>query len=238
MSKELSSSVIHCKYAMDMWLELQESFSHTNIVKLFNIENAIHDCEQGTGSVTSFFTKLKSLWDKRDALCEIPPCSCKAAKDIKAYMENQKTMQFLMGLNDNYAAIWSNTVAIDPLPGVNKAYSLVLRHEKQAEVLTGKTLVQPEAATFVVKKRGPDLDSGEGEARCEKCHKTNHSTKNCRAYIKCTFCGWKGHTYDYCRKRKAAAKGGQGRSKGNYVASMNDKREGALTFPFSQEECK
>lgn len=105
MSKELSSSMIHCKYAMDMWLELKESFSHTNTVQLFNLENAIHDCEQGTGSVTSFFTKLKSLWDKRDALCEIPPCSYKVAKDIKAYMENRKTMQFLMGLNDNYAAI-------------------------------------------------------------------------------------------------------------------------------------
>lgn len=129
-------------------------------------------------------------------------------------------------------------MAIDPLPGVNKAYSMVLRHEKQAEVLTGKTLVQPEAAAFVVKKGGRDLDSGEGEARCEKCHKTNHSTKNCTAHLKCTFCGWKGHTYDYCQKRKAAAEGGQGRSKGNNVASMNDKREGALTFPFSQEECK
>ncbi|XP_040366431.1 uncharacterized protein LOC121050474 [Rosa chinensis] len=221
-----------------MWFELQELFSHTNMVQLFHIENAIHDCEQGTGSVTSFFTKLKSLWDERDALCEIPPCSCETAKEIKTYVETHKTMKFLMGLNDTYATVRSNTMALDPLLSVNKAYSMALRHEKQAGVSSGKALAQPKAAAFVVKKTSRDLDSGEGETRCEKCHKTNHSTKNCRAHLKCTFCNWKGYTYEYYRRRKAAAEGGQGRPKGNHVASMNDKREGVTNFPFSQEECQ
>ena len=181
--------------------------------------------------MTFFFTKLKSLWDERDALCEIPPCSCETAKEIMAYMETQKTMKFLMGLNDTYATVRSNTIALDPLPNVNKAYSMALRHEKQAGISSGKALTQPEAAAFAVKKESRDLDSGEGGNRCEKCHKTNHSTKNCRAHLKCTFCNWKGHTYEYCRKRKAVAEGGQGRSTRNHVASMNNKRKGCNQFP-------
>ncbi|XP_062017256.1 uncharacterized protein LOC133733598 [Rosa rugosa] len=80
MSKEISGSVIHCKTARDMWLELQERFSHTNTVQLFNIENAIHDTEQSNGTVTSYFTKLKSLWDERDAIYEIPACSVRQPK--------------------------------------------------------------------------------------------------------------------------------------------------------------
>lgn len=32
MSKEISSSVIHCKEARGMWIELEERFSHTNTV--------------------------------------------------------------------------------------------------------------------------------------------------------------------------------------------------------------
>ncbi|XP_057503449.1 uncharacterized protein LOC130786994 [Actinidia eriantha] len=60
MSKEILGSVIHCKDARGIWLELQEQFSHTNTIQLFRIENAIHDCEQGTSSVTFCFTKLKS----------------------------------------------------------------------------------------------------------------------------------------------------------------------------------
>ena len=87
MSKQISGSVFHCKTARDMWLELQERFSQTNMVQLFHIENAIHECEQGTSSVTTFFTKLKSLWDEKDVLCEIPPCSCDTAKELNAYLE-------------------------------------------------------------------------------------------------------------------------------------------------------
>lgn len=75
-------------------------------------------------------------------------------------MENQKTIKFLMGLNDNYAALRSNTVAIDPLPSVNKAYAMVLRHEKQAEASNRKTLAQPEATAFAVRKGERDFDAG------------------------------------------------------------------------------
>lgn len=82
MLKELSNSIIHCKTARGMWQELKERFSHTNTVQLFHIENAIHDWEQGTSYVTSLFTKLKGLWDEKDVLCQIPPCTCEASKKI------------------------------------------------------------------------------------------------------------------------------------------------------------
>ncbi|XP_022857668.1 uncharacterized protein LOC111378671 [Olea europaea var. sylvestris] len=224
MSKKIFGSVVHYKNASDMWLELQERFSHTNTVQLFNIENAIHGCVQGTGFVTGFFTRLKILWDERDALCGVPPCSCDAATKIKAYMENQKTMKFLMGLNDNYDAVRSNAVAIDPLPN--------------AEASNGKIIAQPEAVAFTVKKGGRDLDAGKFEVRCEKCNMTNHRTKNCRAHLKCNFCGGKGQSYDYCRRRKAAMEEEQRNSRGNHVASMYDRRLDGNNFPFSQEECK
>ncbi|KAL6141198.1 hypothetical protein ACLB2K_059488 [Fragaria x ananassa] len=152
MSKEISRSVAQCKNARGIWLDLQERFCHTNTVSLFNIENAIHDCEQGTNSVTTFFTELKSLWDEKDTLCALPPCSCDAATEVTAYMESQKTMKFLMGLNENYAMIRSTIIGMDPLPNVNKAYSLALRHEKQAEVSSGKSALPQEVSAFAAKK--------------------------------------------------------------------------------------
>ena len=65
MSKDISGSVIHCKDTRGIWLELKERFYQTNVVSLFHIENAIHDCEQSTNSITSFFTKLKSYGMRR-----------------------------------------------------------------------------------------------------------------------------------------------------------------------------
>ncbi|CAN6679030.1 unnamed protein product [Malus baccata var. baccata] len=181
MSKEISSSVIHCKDARQMWLDLQERFSHVNIVQLFHIENEIHGCVQGNMTVSSYFTKLKGLWDERDVLCSIPACSCDTKKEIISYVETQKTMKFLMGLNDSYSTVRSNTLLLEPLPTVNKAYSLVLRHERQAEVSTGKHLSQPEAAVFAVKNGGRENEQEDGNLRCGKCNKTNHTTKHCRA---------------------------------------------------------
>jgi hypothetical protein len=161
ISKDISGSVIHCKDARGIWLELKERFSQTNTVSLFYIENVIHDCEQSTNSVTSFFTKLKSLWDEKDALCAFPPCNCEAATAIKVFMETQKTMKFLMGLNESYAQTRSNIIGMDPLPNLNKAYAMVLRHEKQAEAFTGKSTTPPEASAFAVKKMTRDFNSTE-----------------------------------------------------------------------------
>nr|XP_028959085.1 uncharacterized protein LOC114825032 [Malus domestica] len=158
---------------------------------------------------------------------------------MNSYVETQKTMKFLMGLNESYATVRSNTLLLEPLPTVNKAYALVLRHERQAEVSNGKS-TQLETAVFAVKNLSREPTPEDKEMRCGKCNKTNHITKNCRAHLKCTFCGWKGHTFDFCRKRKAATETESNRlfsSKGNQVSQSN-KQETVPNFPFSQEDCK
>ncbi|RVX15238.1 Retrovirus-related Pol polyprotein from transposon TNT 1-94 [Vitis vinifera] len=127
---------------------------------------------------------------------------------------------------------------MDPLPTVNKAYAMALRHEKQAEASNGKVAVPNEASAFSVRKLDQDPNTTEREVKCEKCNMTNHSTKNCRAHLKCTYCGGKGHTYDYCRRRKNTMGGGQGRSKVNHAATLNEGKEDVTNFPLSQSECQ
>ncbi|KAL6209941.1 hypothetical protein ACLB2K_020880 [Fragaria x ananassa] len=120
MTKEISKSVKHYKSAQDIWLELQERFSQNNTVQLFNVENAIHDCKQGTETVTTFYNRLKGVWDERDSLCDL-----------------------------STEVIHGGIVAIDPLSTMNKTYAIALRHEKQAEAITSRKVpVQPEGATF------------------------------------------------------------------------------------------
>ncbi|KAH0665716.1 hypothetical protein KY285_026922 [Solanum tuberosum] len=49
-------------------------------------------------------------------------------------IQNERLIQFLMGLNDVYAAGKSNILMLSPLPSVNHAYSLLMQDEKQREV--------------------------------------------------------------------------------------------------------
>nr|TKS12523.1 hypothetical protein D5086_0000062500 [Populus alba] len=237
MSKDIAASVINCKDARQMWLDLKERFSHVNVVQLFNIENEIHNCVQGSMSVGSYFTKLKGLWDERDALCTFPNMHLWISqRKWLHYLDTQKTMKFLMGLSDSYVGVRSNTLLQDPLPTINKAYSLVLRHEKQSEVTTGKSPAQPEAVAFAVKNLSNEIET---EQRCSRCNRTNHNTKDCRAHLRCTFCRWKGHTAEYCRKKKAVTVSLNliwRFPRENQVASHTNERK-EMNFPFTPDEC-
>ncbi|KAL6211253.1 hypothetical protein ACLB2K_016480 [Fragaria x ananassa] len=142
---------------------------------------------------------------------------------------------------------------MDPLPSLNKTYSLALRHEKQAAVATGKVASSSElAAAFHVASQAVESTAAyvrkteqstntEEKIRWEKCDHTNHTIKNCKAHLRCTYCNWKGHTYDNCRRRKAAMNGeGTNQVTSNHVAAVCDAQAGARTnagFPFSKEDC-
>src|SRR4051812_38556465 len=89
-------------------------------------------------SVGSYFTKLKGLWDEWDIIYPILPCHYEDRKEELSYRETQKTIKFLMGLTDSFEAMREQILAMDPLPKVNKVYSLVLRHEQQVTYLLGK----------------------------------------------------------------------------------------------------
>ncbi|KAM5550166.1 hypothetical protein ABKV19_001222 [Rosa sericea] len=183
--------------------------------------------------------------------CKDARSICDAAPEVKSFIEAQKTMKFLMGLNEGFAQIRSNIISLDPLPTLNKAYAMVLRQEKQVEATAGKSGSMTKASAFAVKRpekfekqeksaqsfsRDSQFMGGENKY-CEKCNMTNHYTRNCRAHLKCTYCDGNGHTYNYCRRRKRMMGEGSSNSKANHVGTMSEGKEDAVNFPLSKTEC-
>lgn len=105
ISSDIGASVIYNDLASGIWAKLKERFSRVNSVHLFHVEQAVQDCVQSGMTISAYYTKLKGLWDERDAICSIPTCSCGTMKETLQFRENQKTMKFLMGLNDAYTTI-------------------------------------------------------------------------------------------------------------------------------------
>ncbi|XP_070667429.1 uncharacterized protein [Malus domestica] len=58
--------------------------------------------------------------DKRDALCSIPNCTFRTMKEVLQFQQSQKTMKFLIGLNDAYATIRGQILLMDPLVACHK----------------------------------------------------------------------------------------------------------------------
>jgi hypothetical protein len=134
ISLDIYSSVIYCDLASEIWTDLKERFSQVNGPRLFELEQSIHNLVQDTMSVTTYFTKLKSLWEELSALHTIPICTCGSSKEIIQYQHYQRFMKFLMGLNNSYGPTRSQILLMDHLPSVNRAYALILQEERQRNI--------------------------------------------------------------------------------------------------------
>jgi hypothetical protein len=82
-------------------------------------------------SIFAYYNIIKSYWDELNTLTTIPECSCGALQELNQMQEIECVFQFLIGLNESYASICSQILAMDPLPNVGKVYSIIHQEEKQ-----------------------------------------------------------------------------------------------------------
>ena len=137
LSSDISGSVIYIQSVSEMWLELLERFGQLSGSQLFQIQKELSQISQGSSNITSYFTKIKRLWDEIQVLGDLPRCSCTESQKSQKFEENQKLMQFLMGLNDSYTTVRGTILMKQPLPAVRQAYSLLIQEEKQREIGSG-----------------------------------------------------------------------------------------------------
>ncbi|KAG5556472.1 hypothetical protein RHGRI_006920 [Rhododendron griersonianum] len=82
--------------------------------------------------------------------------------------DQDRIMQFLMGLNETYSGIRGHILLMNPLPTVRKAYSLIIQEEKQRELSNGVAEIFSMAATTQSR-----LNNGHTEEFCRKLHGNN-----------------------------------------------------------------
>nr|XP_016451320.1 PREDICTED: uncharacterized protein LOC107776029 [Nicotiana tabacum] len=80
LSKEIADSVLYSQSAKDLWNGLEDRFGQANGVKLFQLQKELSSAVQGNSSVSTYFTKMKSLWDELDALNTFSAYICEYEK--------------------------------------------------------------------------------------------------------------------------------------------------------------
>jgi hypothetical protein len=196
VSKEIATSIIFYDNAADMWKDLHDRFNQSNGPRIFQLQKAVSVLHQGANSVSAYYTQLKSLWDELDSFRPIPECTCRGLKVLTDFHHQQYVFQFLMGLNESYAQIRGQILMIDPLPGINKVFSLVIQEERQREValsysnnLTMPVAMPVEAPVALVSKT--DMSS-QGKVYRQPNFRRERPT--------CTHCGLLGHVVEKCFK--------------------------------------
>jgi len=192
MNKTIRDSVLFCETAADMWKELEERYGQSNKAWLFQAQKEVCCMSQADLNIASYFNKAKRLWDEFTAASASPRCTCcKCECEINArlnnYFQDQKLIQFLMGLNESYTQVRGNILMINPTPTLSQVYSLLPQEERQRQVKSSGQF-QGDGASFTASAN--NLNQVTGQRRQE----------GRRSQLFCTHCKRSGHTMDKCYK--------------------------------------
>ncbi|XP_070004224.1 uncharacterized protein [Nicotiana sylvestris] len=194
LSKDIAASVLYSKSAQAFWTNLEDRFGQSNGAKLYHLQKEITDLIQGSSDIVGYFTKLKLLWDELDAIYTTVTCSCACTcggkvKLVKS-LQDERLIQFLMGLNDTYSSVRSNIFMISPLPNINIAYSLLVQDERQREVYMNPQF-PGDSSSFLAthqnilgqKSQTSNLKGRKNNFICSHCKKPGHSVDKCYRII-------------------------------------------------------
>lgn len=132
-----SASVIFSDSAADIWQDLKDRFQQSNGPRILQLWRELINLLQNQNTVGIYFTKLKTLWEELSKFrltCTCGKCTCGGVKELKSYFQMEYIMTFLMGLNENFSSIRSQILLLDPLPPINKVFSLISQEEQQRNI--------------------------------------------------------------------------------------------------------
>lgn len=178
---------------------MKERFAKVNRVCISSLRSTINNLKQGTKSVLEYFLELRTLWDELNSHRPIPTCNCvhtcrvDSIRIATQYRVEDQIMKFLTGLNESFSVVKTQILLMDPLPHINKVYSLVVQEESQNSLLPTPTSVDESSISvnaydskkFVGNKgKGPSGASTNksGGRFCTFCNRYNHTIEFC--YLK------------------------------------------------------
>ncbi|XP_057414947.1 uncharacterized protein LOC130709610 [Lotus japonicus] len=210
MDPVIAQSILWMDLASEIWADLKSRYYQGDLFRISDLQKDLYSLKQGDMPITTYFTRLKSLWQEFEAFRPIPSCTCAVSCTcdlipiVKSYRDSDYVIRFLKGLHENYAAVRSSIMLMDPLPPISKVFSLLVQQERQFKSVNleeSKILAYHSDAG---KKYAPNVDHDSHEQNRSK--RTSYPSKgkgNSGRYAakECSFCLRSGHTVDYCYKK-------------------------------------
>jgi hypothetical protein len=203
VSSDIKSSIIYITSSKIMWEGLKDRYSQRNGPRIFQLQKLIAATFQENSNVSQYFTQLKTLWEELNNYRPMSICNCCNCGRVKSILElhsQEQVDQFLMGLNDSFSAVRAQILLTDPLPPLNKVFSLIIQEEKQKEITVNS--MSHESIAFLTKSvlNPSSSQMNEPTALMTKSILGSRFAKsNFRKPI-CSHCGLSGHTIEKCYK--------------------------------------
>ncbi|XP_050204953.1 uncharacterized protein LOC126654991 isoform X2 [Mercurialis annua] len=248
VSPTISKSIEWIDAALDAWTDLESRFSLEDAYRVSDIQEELNGFKQNSLTVVEYFTHLKEMWDELVNLRPIPGCACDPQckcgvfDRLKVYKDNDTVIKFLKGLNENFATFRSQILIMEPLPTINKVFSLASQHERQVSGMLPK-LIEPNVFYTNTSPGNSVTDQASSSNANSNFKKAdgNSSFKKFTAttsQYKCTHCGLSGHSVDRCYRKHGFPPGFKSKFKGktaytNQVDSAVENEQHVSNTPYS-----
>ncbi|XP_019224191.1 PREDICTED: uncharacterized protein LOC109205890 [Nicotiana attenuata] len=194
LTKEIADSVEYVADVFELWRELEDRYDQTNGTKLYQIQKEINDLSQGSLDITSYYMKMKKLWEELNTLIAKSHCTCNCLCGAKESMhkaeQDRRLIQFLMGLNETYTVVRGSILMMNPLPSIAQAFSLLIQEERQREINPSIHLALESLA----------LNANTIRPRTFRTNYSPNNNHNNRNRPFCDYCKRPGHTKEKCYK--------------------------------------
>ncbi|XP_022033109.1 uncharacterized protein LOC110934232 [Helianthus annuus] len=106
MEKNMRDSVKYATTSSEIWADLRERFGEESAPRAYELKQKIAITRQDGTSVSTYYTRLRALWDESQSIQSFPRCSCnkctcELGKKIVEHIEKERLYEFLMGLDMN-----------------------------------------------------------------------------------------------------------------------------------------
>ncbi|XP_058732774.1 uncharacterized protein LOC131604347 [Vicia villosa] len=184
---------------VDGTIEIPDRFMRGDKIRVAQLYQEITNLKQGSKKISDYFTELRSLWEELDQYRPVPSCTCcvtcafLAMRNSRSFRAEDRIIQFLIGLNEEFHGVVSQVLLMDPLPPINKVFSMVLQQERK---ICG-TIFPPLNATEDGSGMVNAVEGKQG-GRGRGYNNAGRGRGNGKV---CTYCGKPGHTVDNCYKK-------------------------------------
>ena len=123
---------------------------------------------------------------------------------MNSYFQMEYVMCFLMGLNDSFSQVRGQLLLLDPIPLINKVFSLVSQEERQRTISSQASLINRDMVnSMAFSTRNEQIRSF--SPRTKNNNKPYNDYLGGNRFQKkdkpfCTHCNFSGHTIDRCYK--------------------------------------
>ncbi|XP_042012146.1 uncharacterized protein LOC121760568 [Salvia splendens] len=184
ISPHICSSIMYLDDAHEIWPDLRERFSQCDSARTYQLKQQLMAPSQGNSDVNTYFTSLRTVWDEYKHTQPLSWCTCNhyrcdSASRWHKQLEDDCTVQFLIGLNHSFSQIRSSILSMVSLPSLSKVFSLVIQEERQRNIDGASSHISPSPSEMHYSVNAASSFYGRLKLLCSHCGKTNHTVDRC-----------------------------------------------------------